>query len=72
MLLTKKTTANITRTDTDLTTGEQIRREHQFLYIRQASKPLRKSRSVGRKIDVGKITKMNMTNVRKHSNSNHF
>lgn len=72
MLLIKKAIANIIRRDTGLKIGEQIRRELQCLYIRQASRPLRNSRSVGRKTDVGKIAKMKMTNVRKHSNFNHF
>lgn len=45
MLLIKKPVAITIRRDTELKTGEQIRRELQFLYIRQASRPLRNSRS---------------------------
>lgn len=57
MFLTKKATANSIKKGTILKIGEQIRKELQFLHIKQVSRPIRNSRSVGRKIDVGTITK---------------
>lgn len=72
MLLIQKATANTIKKGTNFKIEEQIKKEFQFLYIRQASRPIRNCRSVGRKIDVGKITKIKMTNVRQNSNSSHF
>lgn len=72
MLPIKKSIANIIKRDTHLKIGEQMRKDFQSLSIMQASWPLRNSRSVRGKTDVGQITKMKMTNVRKNSDLNHF